>query len=1138
MYAHTSAGNSVNNDADNSAHRSGGGDGNSNSKSSSSAGSGGGGFTSRLTSLLTSTVGSLIGGGTGCGADTSESSSGGGGSKRKRRSSEAAAAAPAAADEDDAEQQSSPPSTPERRQTRNARQREEQDRRRSTRSSQTPTSSGRKLEANLPSASASSSKKKRKLGDPNTGNDGTDVLPPAVHPLDQRYSTRLFAEQNARTDIDYDLVPVDLGGAFIHGTGYETDVKTGRTSRLDWGSGSGGGSGGGGKKGNNSKANINPLYALVRSMGVPTVPLDGCTLMDADGNNVDDVLASSLVGGKDNGSDKEADDPSLDAFVQHKFNGILDDCHEVISRLKKLERAQRRGEEKEDNATNPRKRRRLAKNGGSGKKKSSLSSRSKSASKVPSVKLPDGTVATPSTDFATLFNAIASSKSIFLNGSSTLPADLFSWHTNNLEMSCGAPFPALGLKWNEDERYNFGGDHVVLRDGWGKVVENLAEGNGNVASAGEGNGPVNIRYGCEVQGIRIVPPEGYDGDLVDDVDEQGDDLILSDYEALESDDDDDDDSDGSSESEDDDGKSEKKSKPTPTKAKRASAKPKPTPKAAAKKPVATRAVATGSSTPLRTPASARGEDEEDTVKTRSRSKPQIRRSSRSNIGQVDMGSASTRYSPTFESDLKRFSPIKSTPTKKKKTKSNATTPKSSAKKLSAEQFALSPDSSRDPDVHHSTVQVRTKLDDGTVQTYEADHVLMTCPLGVLQVPCNEPGHIVFNPPLPTYKRESINRLGFGHYNKIALAFPYRFWDEMEGDDFFGVAASPEDKLGGSILAVDLGKAHMKSGGGDGPIILMIFGGAYAKKMESMSDEILVGEAMEVVRSAWEGKMKQGDSVPDPVDFVVTRWGKDRYARGSFSYVKPGGDGFVEALKIARPVFDPYDPVLSSSSSKSSNKGKRSSQKSKRDESENRPMILFAGEHTSSVYPSTIHGAYLSGIREATRLDLTLEPAMNGNYDFDNKTVYDRTFDMHWRSRYAGSVAAFAKKKSKRSKMSSKSADAASSRTMMEDATILRQCDVHGTSVDAISRVSDLSFPIPAQQANGKKMTGKGIARRYNELTAEGCNATRDVADEQSWLVDEDQVFVVTSEEGDRLEEYFDWDAAAEIEQEHEREDED
>ena len=115
--------------------------------------------------------------------------------------------------------------------------------------------------------------------------------------------------------------------------------------------------------------------------------------------------------------------------------------------------------------------------------------------------------------------------------------------------------------------------------------------------------------------------------------------------------------------------------------------------------------------------------------------------------------------------------------------------------------------------------------------------------------------------------------------------------------------------------------------------------------------------MEVVRSSWEGKMKQGDcGVPDPVDSFVTRWGKDRYARGSFSYVKPNSDGFVEALKIARPVFDPYDPVLSSSSSsKSNNKGKhkRSSQKSKGGETKNRPLILFAGEHTSAVYPSTI-----------------------------------------------------------------------------------------------------------------------------------------------------------------------------------------
>lgn len=623
---------------------------------------------------------------------------------------------------------------------------------------------------------------------------------------------------------------------------------------------------------------------------------------------------------------------------------------------------------------------------------------------------------------------------------------------------------------------------------------------------------------------------------MDDVDDQGDDL--SDYEALESDDDSEDEDDESMEEEVVTAAAKKpaaKARPAPK------AKPSPVP---AKTPVVSRAKV---STPP--PARARSDAGDDTVKTRSRSKPQIRRSSRSNIGQHSEGSAA-RYSPTFDSDLKKFSPINSTPTKSKKKESATPKGQSSKKKAAAaEPMVLSPDSSRHPDIHNSTVQVRTKLADGTVQIYEADHVIVTCPLGVLQVPCGEPGHVIFHPPLPRYKRESISKIGFGHYNKIALAFPYRFWDELPGDDFWGVAASPKDRLGGSILAVDLGKAHSKSGGDgakDVPVMLMIFGGSYAKKMESMTDEELVGDAMEVVRNAWEGKVKErsGDtSVPDPVDFAVTRWGQDRFARGSFSYVKPGADGFVEALKLARPVFDPYGSVVSSASKNVKSKGRGQRLKKDGPAEAKRPMILFAGEHTSSVYPSTIHGAFLSGIREATRLDLALEPAMNSYYEFDNKTVYGRTFDLNWRSRTYGGFntigAVTAKKKRKRmTNASSSSEPTDTSRLMLEDAAILRGCDVHGTSVDAVARVSELHFPIPAAHAvSGKRMTGKAISRRYNELTANGCTATRSPPDEKSWLVEEDQVFI--SGDGMGLEEelYFDWSAAAEIEQEHDEEEE-
>ena len=54
--------------------------------------------------------------------------------------------------------------------------------------------------------------------------------------------------------------------------------------------------------------------------------------------------------------------------------------------------------------------------------------------------------------------------------------------------------------------------------------------------------------------------------------------------------------------------------------------------------------------------------------------------------------------------------------------------------------------------------------------------------------------------------------------------------------------------------------------------------------------------------------------------------------------------------------------------------------------------MFAGEHTTPYHPSTIHGAFLSGIREAYRLDLFMEPKLNDYMVFEaNEKIYQHTF---------------------------------------------------------------------------------------------------------------------------------------------------
>jgi hypothetical protein len=50
--------------------------------------------------------------------------------------------------------------------------------------------------------------------------------------------------------------------------------------------------------------------------------------------------------------------------------------------------------------------------------------------------------------------------------------------------------------------------------------------------------------------------------------------------------------------------------------------------------------------------------------------------------------------------------------------------------------------------------------------FKCDAVLVTLPLGVLKA-SSPPSAVVFNPPLPDWKSQAIQRLGFGNLNKVS-----------------------------------------------------------------------------------------------------------------------------------------------------------------------------------------------------------------------------------------------------------------------------------------------------------------------------------------------------------------------------------
>ncbi|XXG61203.1 hypothetical protein AAC387_Pa04g2917 [Persea americana] len=204
------------------------------------------------------------------------------------------------------------------------------------------------------------------------------------------------------------------------------------------------------------------------------------------------------------------------------------------------------------------------------------------------------------------------------------------------------------------------------------------------------------------------------------------------------------------------------------------------------------------------------------------------------------------------------------------------------------------------------------------QVFRGDMVLCTVPLGVLKR-----GSIEFNPKLPQPKQEAIERLGFGLLNKVAMLFPFDFWGG--GIDTFGHLTEETSNRGEFFLF------YSYSSVSGGPLLVALVAGESAIKFEMMSPVETVERVLEILRRIFTPR---GIEVPNPVQVVCTRWGKDQFTYGSYSHVAVGASG------------DDYDILA---------------------ESVGDGRVFFAGEATNRRYPATMHGALLSGLREAANI---------------------------------------------------------------------------------------------------------------------------------------------------------------------------
>lgn len=196
------------------------------------------------------------------------------------------------------------------------------------------------------------------------------------------------------------------------------------------------------------------------------------------------------------------------------------------------------------------------------------------------------------------------------------------------------------------------------------------------------------------------------------------------------------------------------------------------------------------------------------------------------------------------------------------------------------------------------------------EVFEGDIAIITVPLGVLKK-----GSIQFNPPLPAFKNDAIHKqLDMGLLNKIAMRFDSSFWPKDR--DFLGHASGTKGHF--SILlnwAYYTGK----------PYLIAFLVGDYAREYEKRSNTDVVNDVNKLVHRLFP----KGENVRE---IARSRWASDPYAYGSYSYIPTGG-GKDGADALARP----------------------------------HKALLFAGEATYYKYNATVHGAHLSGLREADRI---------------------------------------------------------------------------------------------------------------------------------------------------------------------------
>lgn len=256
-------------------------------------------------------------------------------------------------------------------------------------------------------------------------------------------------------------------------------------------------------------------------------------------------------------------------------------------------------------------------------------------------------------------------------------------------------------------------------------------------------------------------------------------------------------------------------------------------------------------------------------------------------------------------------------------------------------------------VHHSESPIKLELTNGT--TFTADYLICTIPQSILQLQPGEIGAIEWVPSLPTRISESLSNMSWGRLGKVVFEFEQPWWSHYDVDRFVALAdpdpffadvwkaakakspiepVSKVDQLKDlpnpwdfPVLVLNLHKID------NVPALLCFTQGELTEYLERNPSKAwdymkpiltkLANKTLDEITTKYKDNIK-------PVKTFVSQWTVDSFSRGSYAACKPGNDPTDLVIQLSRGLNN----------------------------------IRFAGEHTILDGAGAVHGAWMSGKREA------------------------------------------------------------------------------------------------------------------------------------------------------------------------------